>query len=248
MNKVNSFLTVFIVLLFKSGLLSAQMFSVKSEKKEDVQNESSLIISAGTTFMDFSYSGNTPSDYRFNSGQFAFNDPVYYLHGQFGLVHFHIDYGNSLGPANQLRYSNLSLTFMGSLQLTRNKQFHLAIPLHLTTDSFTISSSNIGLDETRFEQTGFTFGTGIETSLRLHPWLGISLSQLFHYGFAARGIGGNYGSKTLIETKVIVQTFRIWNDSRLSIHGGYLYHVYDLDSFLFDYRLNALTFGLGLSF
>jgi len=248
MNKVNFKLTLFLFLFLAFESLSAQMFSVKSQKKDTFTDESSLIISAGVSFLDFSYNGKTSSDYRLETAQFNFNDPVYYLHGQFGLVHIHFDYGSSLGPQNQLRYSSLSLTFLGNLNLTRTRNFNIGIPIHLTTDSFTISSSDVNLTESRFEQTGFTFGTGIESSFQFQPWLRLHISQLAHYGFSARGIGGNYGSKTLLESKVVLHTLRVWSNSRLSIHGSYLYHVYDIDSFLFDYNLNALTFGLGLSF
>jgi len=248
MNKVNFKLTLFLFLFLTFESLSAQMFSVKSQKKDALTDESSLIFSAGTSFIDFSEKGKTPSDYGLQTAQFNFNDPVYYLHGQFGLVHIHVDYGTSLGSEEQLRYTSLSLTFLGNVTLTRTKKFIIAIPLHLTTDSFTISSSDVNLTESRFEQTGFTFGTGIESSFQFQPWLRLHLSQLAHYGFSARGIGGNYGSKTLLESKIQLNTFRVWGNSRLSIHSSYLYHIYDIDSFLFDYNLKALTFGLGLSF
>jgi len=111
MNKVKLKLNIFLFLFLTFETLSAQMFSVKSQKKDAITDESSLIFSAGTSFVDFSYKGKTSSDYRLQTAQFNFIDPVYYLHGQFGLVHIHIDYGTSLGSQNQLRYTSLSLTF-----------------------------------------------------------------------------------------------------------------------------------------
>jgi hypothetical protein len=224
------------------------MFSVKSKKKASPADESSLIFSAGINTTNFTYTGSTDPTYTGVTEQFAFNTPTYFIHGQFGMVHLHFDYGNKLGPDELLRYANVSLTFEGGILITRTRKFQIFLPLHLITDSFTISSQAVIADINRFEQTGFSFGTGAQGVFQPTPWLNLRLSQLVYYGFSSRGLGSDYGSKLLLESKADLITFQVFKDSRLSFHTAYRYHEYDLDDFLFDYNMNAFTFGLGLTF
>lgn len=245
-----AFFSLFLLLYLFDGLsiVHAQMFSVKSRKKKEIEEVSSIIVTSGINFTQFTYNGSTPNSYSRPTGQFAFNSPTYFIHGQFGLVHLHFDYGNRLGPNELLRYSNISLTIEGGIALARTKKFDIILPMLLTTDSFTISSQAITSDANRFEQTGFTFGTGGQFRFTLAPWLKLKLSQLAHYGYSSQGFGSDYGSKLLVESKAQLTTLRLFKNSNLVFTSTYRYHNYNLDEFLFDYRMNALTFGIGLTF
>lgn len=242
------FFTLFILFFFvQTQFIQAQMFSVKTNKKELDDKENLFEISLGTTFTKFSYNGPT-----LPSGEvplFEFNDPTYFVDINLANINLHLDYANSLGRTENLRYISFNLKFLSDITLYKNKHLYIDIPVHLISDSFTISSEIANLNSSSsYEQAGFSLGSGLETKFIVFPGTSLNLSQLAFYGYAARGFGGTYGSKKQFESRVKFITGRIWSNSQLTFNFAYLYNVYNLEETIYDYTLNGYSIGLGITF
>lgn len=246
--KMVRFISLFIFLiLFQTQFVIAQMFSVTTNKKELLEKESLVEIGFGTTFTKFKYIGPVlPNN---EVPLFEFNDPTFFIDVKLAAVNLHLDYANSLGRTKNLRYINFYLKFLSDVSIYKNKYILVGIPVHIISDSFTISSEISNLNSSSsYEQAGFSFGSGLQTKFIVIKGTSLNLSQLAYYGYAARGLGGKYGSKKQFESRAQFVTGRVWRDSKLTLNFAYLYNEYDLDKTIYDYSLNGYSIGLGITF
>lgn len=247
-SKMVRFISLFLLIfLIETQFVQAQMFSVTTNKKELLEKESLIEIGFGTTFTKFKYNG--PALANSEIPLFEFNDPTYFIDVNLANVNLHLDYANSLGRTKNLRYINFNLKFLSNVTIYKNKHLLVGIPVHIISDSFTISSEITNLNSSsNYEQAGFSFGSGLETKFIVIRGTSLNLSQLAYYGYAARGLGGSYGSKKQFESRAQFITGRIWRSSQLTINFAYLYNVYDLDKTIYDYTLNGYSIGFGITF
>ncbi|TNE71853.1 hypothetical protein EP331_08740 [bacterium] len=243
---INTLILAISVVFLTTTASFAQMFSVKTNPKEELSSESTISFVAGSKFVDFTFDGNlldTPSP------AYVFNEPLYYLEATFGNIALELDMGRKMGNDNDLQFIRFGLQFLSEYQLVRSKWLHVTLPLIISTDSFTITSEKTLSDiSNRYEQTGFSFGTGLTTTLIVFNENKIELSQKAHYGYASRGFGGKSGSRTFYNSSFNYISPRVFNQTRLVLSAGYNHQQFDLDGSTYDYTLKGLQFGLGIAF
>jgi hypothetical protein len=239
-NLVLSFLLLFLFVISTN----AQMFSIKSKPKAEAEAESRVDFQVGSRLSAFDFNGETNAN-----PFFTFNDPTYYLEANFGGVLLNLDYGRNLGNSNDLNFIRFGIQFQSEYKLYRNSWFQGIIPLYLSTDSFTLSAQRVAQGiSNRYEQTGFSFGSGIIMRLKVLKEHRFDLNQQAHYGYAARGLGGSSGSRTFYHSKISYISPKFINQARLILSAGYRMQEFDLDTQLYDYTLRGFEFGLGVSF
>lgn len=246
MNSIRNLLLSFSMLLLFHYSGYAQMFSVKSKPKAEAEAESRVDFQFGSRLNTFDFNGSLTGN---TTPFFQFDDPIYFIEANFGGVLLNLDFGRNMGTADDLNFIRFGIQFQSEYRLYRNNWFQGIIPLYLSTDSFTLSAQRAAQGiSNRYEQTGFSFGSGVILRLKILQEHRLDLNQQAHYGYAARGLGGSSGSRTFYHSKVSYISPKMIKQARMIVSAGYKMQEFDLDTQLYDYTLRGFEFGLGVSF
>lgn len=220
----------------------AQMFSVDESRQQQVRPIGYYsILGASLEYGDFSYIGTgAEEDQRAD-----FNGPIIRFRFENPGLDLTLGFGGSLTGMENAAYTNISGRLYNDLNLTRRHNFRLALPFQITTDMKSVRKSDSNAE---FQQSSFTFGTGLASALRLGNKVDLTLRGTPNYGFSfAQGslFGGSLfrfdGRARIIFAQLI------GNDS-FSVGYHFDYRRYNIDGDLNDYDYLSHSFTIGYAF
>lgn len=228
-------------LAFPSSL-KAQMFSVGDP--EPVQSEAPGIYSIiGVSWEPASFSYKGDDDVQLD--RVDFDDPILRFRFESPGLELTLGLGGNITGMNNNSYTNISGRIYNHLTLYRKENFNLHLPIQITTDLKRVRRENT---EFEFQQSSFTFGSGLGAALRLGQKIDLNLKATPNYGFSFSQ-GNLFGGSLL---RFDGRTYLVLRNliGRRSVALGYHYDFrsYDVDGEQNDYDFTSHSFTLGIAF
>lgn len=222
----------------------AQMFSIDTSEN-NTRTQPIMFrttIGAGLSFASFDYHGNEPdqTELNFNGSliKFFLNTP--------GLE-IETSFGGSLTGIDESSYFNIGARIHNSFPFVRSENLLLAAPIQLTTDLTQSSSSGSNSNHT-FRQNTLSFGTGLSGVLRLSERLLFTFKATPNYGFSFSQGSIFGGSLFKVDGMALLTIDEVFGNNGLSIGYDYDYKFYNIDMDLDDFKFNAHTLTIGVTF
>jgi len=238
--KISPFLFLLLYILFASpSCVQAQMFSIGDTEERAVRPPGFFsMIGISLDFADFSFEGSGLPD----RDRLDFTDNVLNFKFEVPGVDINIGLGGSATGMSDNSYVNLRGLLYNNFNIARSSSFRIGIPLQISTD---FTRVNGDITDFEFEQTSFSFGSGISSAFRLTDRLQLTGRFTPNVGFSAsRGafFGGTLYSMQGILRFVIDDFF---GNNGLAIGYDFDFRDYDVDDDRFDNRYigHGITIG-----
>ncbi|MCC5925710.1 MAG: hypothetical protein JJU41_04035 [Bacteroidetes bacterium] len=239
--KISLLLVAYLFVL--SSVAEAQMFSVQAQPQRITTPTSG--ISAGVSFVDFSYRG--PAENIGTSNDFTFSAPLF--HGRLDLGGFSVYgiYGRGLGEQDNI-YSELGAALNSGFILVPGSHFNVIIPLALSTEYVLARNRRILNNSDEFRQNNLGIRSGLQINARLSQRTRFTAQGLAGYAFSITGYGLSSGSSTDIQLSNRLYADRLFGQIGLFAGFDIVSRRYRLDDSQFNYRAVHQNLILGVSF
>lgn len=199
------------------------------------------VFGASLEFGDFSYTGSGANENQ----RVDFNGAIFKFRFDTPGLDLNLGFGGSLTGMDNTSYASVMGRLHNDIFLGRRPSFLLALPVQITTD---LKSVRRGNSDAEFQQSSFTFGTGISSAMRLSNKIDFSLRATPNYGFSFAQGNLFGGSLFRFDGKAqFVFNQLIGNDS-FSLAYHFDYRSYNIDGNLNDYDYISHSITLGYAF
>lgn len=235
------FPAIFALCLMIPASISAQMFSIDTEKQpKKGPVESYTMAGLSLEWADFEFRG----DPRGPAGRADFTAPVVRFRFESPGIRLTTAFGGSFTGMDDRSFTNINAQIENGIPLYRGTRSRLVLPFQLITDLLAVRPEGQSYE---FQQSSLVFGTGLRWTLLLPggglmvfdgaPNYGFSFSQGSLFGGSLFRAGGG--------AKLFIPVGSGGRAIALGYHGDY--RAYDIEGELNDYRYtsHAVTVGIG---
>lgn len=232
----------------------AQMFSVGEDDAQTIIPPLELYLAYEP--MNVTYQGNN-LDFEIPPGLpidiFAFSGPVVRLGYNSPTINLSLASGGEITGLDNVSYFDFGGNINVNLNLYRTPTLSIQLPVQFSsrytniTNSVRFNLMNVNLSN-RFRFSNLNIGAGLKLFARPLTNLRFETGIIPSYGFAFASGGVFGGSLATVSAGARLFIDRIFGEVGLSL--GYQYNLrnYNVDEALYDYRMNAHSIQLGITF
>lgn len=238
-----AFIALFVLILITlPSIVTAQMFSIE-ESQEDREQRlgSTTVIGLSWETADFEYSGDSQENFR----RLDFNDSLVRLRINSPGLDISLGVGGSFTGMNNHSYLNVTGRITNNINVIRNENFLLSLPVQLTTDLKRVRLNEMDND---FQQSSLIFGSGIASDLKLSNRFSLKVHATPNYGFSFSQGSFFGGNLFRFDGRTTLFIHDLFGSRSLAISYDYDYRSYNIDGDLFDYDYTSHSITLGIGF
>ncbi len=221
----------------------AQMFSIGEERRQFDMPQSAVYIGLEPVSVD--YFGDDTSA---GAGSFEFDGTLIRLRYETPGINLFLATGGSITGIENHTYFDVGGNLGTVLPLYVSEGLIIQIPLELKSIFTTMTNSQFVGTTSGFRFGSLMGGLGARMMVRLRDDIRFEISSVPNFGvtFASGGFFG--GSMSILSGSGRFYIDRLFGDVGLSFGYDYNYKKYNVDESLFDYKINAHSLQVGLTF
>lgn len=237
----------FLCLMFAEPVRSyAQMFSVGEERERyDVSRSAAYV---GIEPVSVTYHGPETSPDQQQPGGFAFEGPLIRLRYETTGLNLFLATGGTITGIEDHSYFDVGGRLDYGFPVHSSREVSVLIPLSLQSVFTTITNSQFVGTTSSFRFGSLVGGAGLEVRVRATDDIRFVLGGRPSYGLAFASGGFFGGSLGILAGEGRIYFDRVFGDLGLSVGYDYSNRNYDVDEDVFDYRINAHSLQLGITF
>lgn len=243
--KIILFFIPFILLVFFSVEVQAQMFSVGSEPgRTDIPGTA---VYLGLEPVDFNYTGGELQNPA-NEERFEFDGSLLRLRLETRSLQFFLATGGSLTGIDDVSYFDVGVQAGYRFSILRNENLTILLPFQIVSSLTSVDTDQNIPNAIQFRQGALAAGAGGFIGLRASEQIRLHANFIPYYGFSFATGGTFGGSLAKLDGKFRLFFDRLFGDFGLSAGYNYKFNRFDVDENEFDYDLQSHSILLGITF
>lgn len=236
----NTLWIVILAWILLPSVSQAQMFSVEEERGNLDIPLAELYV--GLEPVDLTYEGSATGP---RAGIFAFEGPLLRVGYRSQMLDLSFRTGGQITGIDDVAFFDFGGHVDVGIPLYMSRPLSLLIPIRIDS-RFTNITNSLSLERFRFGS--LTLGAGAKVMARPASMFRLEAGVVPSYGFSFASGGVFGGSMGSVAADGRLYFDRLFNEFGLSV--GYTYDIrnFDVDENIYDYRINAHSVQVGITF